>query len=442
MKEKKRITVVKFGGGVLSDAKAISRVPEHIQRIGPPVFAIFSAFGKMTSMLESAIEDFYVEGRSSSTSFEEITVFVYKIAKELFKNNRRLKAEVESELDKMFLDLAYALKKKRNMEFGRYYDECVSYGEKISLKIMKFYLSQFFENVICFDPEEIIITNEGSVFALPNYLLSYRAIRRAVLPYLDNCDDAVIITAGFVGGSIEGHVATMGKEGSDLTAALIGISLEDRLREIIFFKNTEGFLDRDPEHFKSYKSIREVDYNLLFLAASAGARILHPGASLLLKQWKQKVKICNFNDPEGKFTEVIPPEDEKKNSPFKLKKGKTIVTVLDDQLVYYLIPKRYLGDNNNITYALVAASNAYIKVNFFAYTGGVVVLALSIEDSVGFLEFYNKLKDFYWMNDIDSCTLYGFIPPDEKVIREVLKNKKVIFRADTPVVTRVIVKSR
>ena len=171
------------------------------------------------------------------------------------------------------------------------YSDIVAMGERTSARLFTAALKSMGVNSTCFDPQQEkwpIITDSNFRDANPDIKETRKMVKKYLEPMLGNC---VVVVCGFIGKDKNGHVTTLGRGGSDITATLLGNCLN--AEEVILVKNTNGVLSADPKFVPNAKPLDRITIEEMFSLAQGGAKIIHPEA-LKYKLPEQRLRVVGF----------------------------------------------------------------------------------------------------------------------------------------------------
>jgi len=294
--------VMKFGGTSVQDAPSIERVTEIVRHgldLQPAV--VVSAMGKTTRNLLTAAS-FSAAGKSHEAlaKLNEIREYHLKLAQAVappMKNSETLhKLETYfSELQKLFEGLAIL----RELTL-RSQDKILSYGELMSTAIIVAALQQRGINAALLDARDFIITDERFTRAQPIETITYQKINEQVRPIIES--GRVPIIQGYIGSTRDGATTTLGFEGSDYTAALVGAALE--AADVQIWKDVSGLMTADPEIFAGARTVKTISFAEAAELTFFGAKVLHPSAIHPARVKRIPVHIYNSKKPEATGTEI------------------------------------------------------------------------------------------------------------------------------------------
>ncbi len=290
------ITVHKFGGASIKDANAIKNVADIIKNF-PEQFGIvvISAMGKMTNALEDLTKAYFFRTEAPTTHLDAIKKYHSDIIQQLFPHS----AAIDSLLTPYWLFLENQIQQPVQYSFNQIYDQMVSVGELISSTIVSEYLSyQNIENT-WLDIRNVLISDTNWRNANIKWEESSEKFNRIVSPKIHS---QFIITQGFIASTAHQFTTTLGREGSDYTAAILA-NLSDA-KELIIWKDVPGILNGDPRYFKNSQKIDELSYYDAVEMTYYGATVIHPKTIKPLQNKNIPLKVKSFINPKDTGTVI------------------------------------------------------------------------------------------------------------------------------------------
>ena len=295
--------VFKFGGASVKDADSVRNVARIIKDHGSrPLVVVISAMGKTTNALEK-LTAFFMEGRKDDMAgiYEQVKQFHFDIASGLFPDRRH---KIFSILEQSFYQLYYYITETPGSNYNYEYDRIVSTGEQVSTQIVSLYLNENGVSNQLFPAQKLIITDAHFRDAHIDWILTPRVVKSKLTPYLrpaaGSNKPSVVITQGFIGGTSQGFTTTLGREGSDYTAAIIAYSLD--ASEVIIWKDVPGVLNADPKLFAETMLMPNISYQEAIELAYYGATVIHPKTLKPLLRKGIPLKVKSFYAPDAQGT--------------------------------------------------------------------------------------------------------------------------------------------
>ncbi len=288
--------VFKFGGASVKDAEAVKNVADIIEKFSQgPIVVVVSAMGKTTNALEKLTEAYFAQSKADAEKiFQSIKEYHLNIAKVLFPENHIAFNTIEQR----FYHLYYYIQESPGKNYNFEYDRIVSTGEFVSTQIISHYLVERGIKNQWFDATGLIITNTNYRDAGVDWLKTENAIKSKILHFFkknQSYHSTVAITQGFLGGTTQGFVTTLGREGSDYTAAIIAYAL--RASEVVIWKDVRGLLNADPKVFQNTELLENISYQEAIELAYYGATIIHPKTLKPLLKRNIPLRVKSFFNP-------------------------------------------------------------------------------------------------------------------------------------------------
>ena len=286
--------VFKFGGASVKDASGVKNLVSVLEEVGfENTLVVVSAMGKTTNALEKIIDNYFNESINHLDGLIELKQYHVEIAKNLFKNKS---AKIEEIIHKLFDELNGFLKSNKSPNYSFVYDQVVSIGELLSSKIVHEFMN--FAGLEChwIDSRECIKTDDYYRAANLNWELT----NKNILNNLKTCSLAV--TQGFIGSNSNNFTTTLGREGSDYSAAIFAHALN--ASSLTIWKDVPGVLNGDPRVFKETKLLKQISYREAIELAFYGASVIHPKTLQPLQRKEIPLYVKSFENPKNVGTVV------------------------------------------------------------------------------------------------------------------------------------------
>lgn len=284
--------VFKFGGASVKDAPAMRNVASIISRYnGQPLLVVVSALGKTTNALEDIARAFF--DKQADVAAEKIDALEKQhqaIAAELVGGNH----PVLNELRKLFTHLRQVPELYRTGTFDFLYDQVVCMGELFSTHILSAYMQHIGLPVQWMDARNVIKTDAAYREAKINWPETRERVHDAVKPLL--LKHIIVITQGFIGSTSSNHSTTLGREGSDFTAAVFSNILH--AQEQVIWKDVPGVLNANPALFSDAVKIDQLPYEEAVEMTYYGAQVIHPKTIKPLQNKNIPLHVRSFIDSQ------------------------------------------------------------------------------------------------------------------------------------------------
>jgi aspartate kinase len=290
------LKVFKFGGASVKDADSVRNVATILRNHAPEkLVVIVSAMGKTTNALEKVLHAWYENDERLSAFIEDTISYHQEILNKLFPDKSHA-AHFKTNL--LFGELEGHLFTPPSLNYDFDYDQVVSFGELISTTIISEFLESEGFNCQWFDVRDMIRTNSNWREAKVDWETSEKLIREKAGTFLKNptTKPVVVLTQGFMGSTNEGFTTTLGREGSDYTAAVFAYALD--AQEMVIWKDVPGLLNADPKYFSVTEKLASISYREAIELSYYGATIIHPKTIKPLQNKDIPLRIKSFVHPE------------------------------------------------------------------------------------------------------------------------------------------------
>lgn len=263
--------VFKFGGASVQNIERIHLVAD-ILRAYPDqkILVVISAMGKTTNALEKVAEAFFNNHREEALQlFEAVKQSHLTTAKYLLVTHYN---EALEQLSNFFTEVEWLLHDKPVRDYDYYYDQIVCAGELLSTGIVSAYLNEAGIANHWIDVRDIVRTDNNFRDANIDWAFTQQKINSEIRPLFDN--NNIVITQGFIGATDDNESTTLGREGSDYTAAVFANMLNAESQTI--WKDVEGVMNADPKSFPDAQFISDLNYTEVIEMAYYGAQVIHP----------------------------------------------------------------------------------------------------------------------------------------------------------------------
>ncbi len=290
--------VMKFGGTSVGSAAALTnvvRIVREAQQDWKRIVVVTSAMAGVTNLLlDSAMQ---VGARHASLLQEaenKLREKHFSAAEALIKNQPALE-ETKIEINKLievFVNLCRAIQVLGEAT-PRALDAVASLGERMSLRLLTAVINEAGIQAKGIEATEFIVTNSNFQNAHPDFHATKEKTQSALNPTLD--EGKIVVTTGFIGANAEGTVTTLGRGGSDYSAAIIGSVLP--AHEVWIWTDVDGVMTTDPRMVSSAKTLSEISYSEIAELAYYGAKVLHPKTIRPVVEAGIGLRICNTFNP-------------------------------------------------------------------------------------------------------------------------------------------------
>jgi len=404
--------VYKFGGASVKDAKSVKNVARVLKNQNfEQCLLVVSAFGKTTNALEKVVEKYFAAEDYKQEIFD-IKKNHLDIAKDLFPKNHKIFDEIED----FFTDIESFLRRTRSPKYNFVYDQVVSYGELMSSTILSQYLNEDHLPNIWLDARDFIKTDstyrEGNV----RWEITEENIKNinATKNY---------VTQGFIASDDNNFTVTLGREGSDYSAAIFAYCMD--AKQMTIWKDVPGVMTGDPRKFPNAELIDHISYTEAIEMAYYGASVIHPKTLQPLKQKLIPFYVKSFIHDEQKGTEVSETESYERKESFILKENQALLTIATKDFSFIA--------EDHISFIFGEMSKLNIKASLIQ--NSAISLALCLEDKFGNCEkLHSVLKEKFETTLVPEVSLLTIRNANMGNLGRFYKDKEVLmeqFAANT-----------
>jgi aspartate kinase len=416
--------VFKFGGASVKDAGGIKNLCEIVSHEQADLIIVVSAIGKTTNALEN-LHKAWMEGDPSYIKFLEIIrESHYKVLTELFS----VEDDAVELIYHAFEFLSDYLESGKKGEFDFEYDQVISYGEIWSSILVFEYLKKRFKGVDLVDIRDCIKTDNR--YRDAEIIWEDSAVRTNTL--FNFLNHRIYITQGFIGGTAGGDTSTLGREGSDYTAAVLANMLN--AESVTVWKDVPGILNADPKWMDDALKIEEMSYREAVEMTFSGAKVIHPKTIKPLHNKNIPLFVKSFINPFEPGTVIKADAAIRKVVPVFIRK--------EDQILVSIVPKDFsfvMGDNlGRIFHSLMSLG---IKVNLVE--ASAVSLDVCLNDERSRIEkFISGIKPEFsavYNENVEMLTIRHFTT--DSVLR-ITEGREILLEQRTRSTVRYVVRKQ
>jgi len=289
--------VYKFGGASVKDADGVRNLATIIlNHQGPELLIVISAMGKITNKLEDLTNSYLYGQEDTHQIFEEIKQFHFNILNGLFTDHNH---SIFDDVANAFVEIDWLLEDAPDDAPDYIYDQIVSIGELVSTKIAAAYLHEAGCHVKWVDARNYIHTDNTYREAKVNWEKTEQEIQKNLLPVLEK---SIAVTQGFIGSTSENFTTTLGRDGSDYSAAIFASCLN--ASSLTIWKDVPGVLNADPKWFDETERIPQLSYHDAIELAYYGATIIHPKTIKPIQNKNIPLYVRSFLHPDAEGTDI------------------------------------------------------------------------------------------------------------------------------------------
>lgn len=418
--------VFKFGGASVKDAAAVRNVAGVLERFrDEKLLIIVSAMGKTTNALELLAEAYYKQDTETIWAhYRKVKDFHDAIISDLLEDK---KYNVYDEIDNQFVELESLLEQKPDGSFDFIYDQIVSFGEIISTRIVSSYLKENGFSNRWIDARNFIFTTGPHRGANVMWKDTEEIITKRLRPIVEK---QIVITQGFIGKAPTAFTATLGREGSDYTAAIMAYCLG--ADSVTIWKDVAGVMNADPKRMPDAIKIDELSYNVAIELAYYGATVIHPKTIQPLKSKGIPLYVKSFLNPDAAGTVVSNEAHDETQLPFYIFKSNQALVKISTRDFSFIV-------EDNLKNIFSVLTDCGITVNLMQNSAISFSICVN-NDEVKLAALKNALEGHYNVEisaDTELATIRNYNP---QAIKTVLKNKNLLLEQKTEKVLQMIIK--
>ena len=397
--------VYKFGGASVKDAAGVRNVASILKAESDVnLMIVISAMGKTTNALEAIVNAYY---SGDTPSLDSVKQYHFDIMNQLFERNHPIYDEVNN----LFVEIEWVIEDAPTSTYAYEYDQIVSVGELLSTTIISAYLNECGFTNRWLDARDIIRTDNTHRNARVDWELSESMIQKEVSKGLP------ILTQGFIGCTSENFTTTLGREGSDFTAAILAHAVQ--AKEVVIWKDVPGILNADPRFFEDAQKLKSLSYAEAIELAYFGAKVLHPKTIQPLKDKKIPLRVRSFVDSTNEGTVVSEGAEIKPFLPSFIVKENQVLLSISAQDLSFIV-------EDHLSHIFFLFSEYGVRVNVMQ-NSAVSFSVCADNDAQKVPALIDALKKEYQVLYNDDLTLYTIRHYNDDSMAKLLKGKKLLL---------------
>ena len=387
--------VYKFGGASVKDAEGLRNLAKIVSKEPDNLIVVVSAFGKTTNSLEKVLQVCLAGDKNFISLLDEVYASHLSVITDLFSPG----SDVKREIDASFALLRNYLLTSNTNIYDYNYDQVVSYGEIWSTMIVAEFLKENNLDASWCDIRENLLTDD--TYRDANIL--WDESNKKLHNTFDFSKKKIYVTQGFIGSTAAGDITTLGREGSDYTAAILANMFDAEC--VVVWKDVPGILNADPKWLPGARKMDEISYKEAVEMSFSGAKVIHPKTIKPLHNKNIPLIVKSFLTPDGDGTVIWADATLKEVMPVFIKKENQIlisITPIDFSFV--------MGDNlSRIFHSFIKHG---IKVNLVEASAVIIDVCVD-DDRVKINKLISDLKTEYsavYNDKIEMLTIRHYTP--------------------------------
>jgi aspartate kinase len=417
--------VFKFGGASVKNADAIRNVTNILKSYqSEELVIVISAFGKMTNALENVINAYFHQQADLPEKLAFVKNYHLSVMKDLFEDNHAVFTKVE----KWFVEMNAYVQQPVTEPYDCVYDQLVSRGELLSTTIVQQYLVDNGLASNWVDARQLIRTDDTYREGKVDWDVTPQQFKSVITPLLSK---GFVVTQGFIGSNEAGKTVTLGREGSDYTAAIAAYCLD--AEDMTVWKDVPGILTADPRLFKNVTKLDRLSFREAIEMTYYGAKVIHPKTIKPLQNKSIPLMVKSFINPAGEGTMI----SENLQSAYP-----PVVVVEKNQALIQVARKDFsFVDEESLSKLFHLFAQHRIKVNMMQNTAiGFSNCINNVPERVSGL--MNDLKKRYKVfkddNNVELITVRHY---HENILEQLKHGKMLLLEERLPATSKMVLKN-
>jgi aspartate kinase len=413
------VKVFKFGGASVKDAEGVKNVIRVLKHEGyNNTLIVISAMGKMTNAFEKVIDSYVYKNDHLNNSIQFIRDYHINIINQLFSTEKNA---VLVEVEKLLGALSGFFITNKNSDYNYIYDQVIGFGELLATKIVSAYLNENNITTKWIDVRDYIKTDANYRDAHVNWEETAANITKLNTANL-------YLTQGFLGGTSNGKTTSLGREGSDYTAAIFAYCLN--AKSITIWKDVDGVLNADPRYLENTILLEQISYTEAIEMAFYGASVIHPKTLKPLENKNIPLYVRSFFNLNSQGTTVSNGRYLVPEIPcFIVKKNQILVSISALDFSFMV--------ENNLSDIFKILHDFKLKVNLIQ--NSALSFSVCIEDNFGnFQSFISEISINYKISFVENVSLFTIRHATKNAIEVVEQKGKVLLKQATKGTVQVI----
>jgi aspartate kinase len=416
--------VFKFGGASVRDANAVKNVAKVLSLCkNEQLLVVVSAMGKTTNALEMLAEAYYKKQKSKNTIYKEIKAFHDDIIVGLLNHKD---SNAYDDIENLFIELECILETKPESSFDCVYDQIVSYGELFSSKIISTFLNENGNRNRWMEAQNFIVTDNTFREGKVDWVSTTDMIQKKLKPIVAK---QMVVTQGFVGRSQNLKTVTLGREGSDYSAAIFAYGLD--AESVTIWKDVDGVMNGDPKKFKNAVKLDALSYSHAIEMAYYGATVIHPKTIQPLQSKHIPLYVRSFINPKGKGTTVSTTSKEKNIATYISKTNQVLLSISSKDFSFIV------EDNLSGIFAMLAAH----RININLMQNSAISFSICVDSNPAKIALLKKdLAQHFVVKLNDGVELLTVMHYDEKALKPIIGKREILLEQRTRTGVQFVIK--
>lgn len=425
--KKYNVRVFKFGGASVKNAEAVKNVANVLKQFGGnELLIVVSAMGKSTNALENLAKAYFNNLEDKHLIYEKIKSFHDEIIAGLLKNTND---HAYDDIENLFIELECLLEDELEGTFDQVYDQIVSYGEKFSSRIISTYLNQAEIKNRWMDAQNFITTDNTYREATVNWEITTKKIAHKLQPIVKK---QMVVTQGFIGSNKDNFTTTLGREGSDYSAAIFAYGLN--AESVTIWKDVDGVMNADPKIHPDAIKINALSYPKAIEMAYYGATVIHPKTIQPLQSKKIPLYVKSFLHPDAAGTVVGVDKSAEDHLPTFIYKNNQILISIRSKNFSFIV-------ENNLSEIFSALANFNIKINLMQNSAISFSICADFNENK-IAELTKNLEYAFKIVTNKNVTLLTVSNYNEDLLKQLTVNKNILLEQRTRNTVQLVIEEK
>lgn len=396
--------VFKFGGASVKDAEGVKNLSSILHSQQEQLVVVVSAMGKTTNLLETLCNAYFHQDKTTAI-MKELKTFHLDVVNALFPLND----PVYKDLDELFTTLENILNSESSLCYDYEYDRIICFGELISTTIISDYLKMIGIYNQFVDIRKYLKTDQNYRNANIDLELSGQLCEEV----FDFKNTSIYVTQGFIAGTRTNQTTTLGREGSDYTAALLANLLN--AEDVTIWKDVPGVMNADPKEYDKAQVISKMSYKEAIELSHFGAKVIHPKTIKPIQNKQIPLYVRSFLHPESSGTIIEEIDEHLKLPPIYINKGNQCLLTLTPRDFSFIAEEK-------LSHIFAILAQYKLKLNLMQNSAISFSFCIDCNSAV-FNDFLQQLQEEFevrYNQDVKLITIRHYT---EDAIREVIGNR-------------------
>lgn len=401
--------VFKFGGASIKDADGVKNVVKVLEEVGHDnTLVVVSAMGKITNAMEAIVNAYFDDKKALPGVINDVVQYHHTILADLFSNDTHA---IYKKVKTLFDEVQGFLAWNKSPNYNFVYDQVVGYGEFVSTTIISEYLNEVGIKNNWLDVRDLIKTDTS----YRDTTVYWDKTNANVSKLVDR--KRLNITQGFLGSDDNNFTTTLGREGSDYSAAILAYCLN--ASSVTIWKDVPGVLNADPRYFKDTQLLNNISYREAIELAFYGASVIHPKTLQPLQGKEIPLHVKSFINPKDKGTTVGKGVDIEPKVPCFIVKKNQVLMKLSSLDFSFIV-------EDSISELFKMFHDYKMKVDLIQ--NSAISFSVCVDNKFGRLEeLLNVLKSRFKVSYHEDVSLYTIRHFNGKAIESLLNGHEVLL---------------